>query len=60
MSQMAPQWHKSSRCDGSNCLEVAQLDRVVAVRDNSQPEIHLVFDRGSWQALTQDLRSGRI
>jgi hypothetical protein len=59
MSQMAP-WRKSSRCDGSQCVEVANLHDRAAVRDSTKPEIHLVFDRGSWQALTQELRSGRI
>ena len=60
MSQVVPPWRKSSRCDGSNCVEVAQLGNGVAVRDNARPENQLVFDRGSWHALMQDLRSGRI
>jgi hypothetical protein len=60
MSQMAPQWNKSSRCDGSQCVEVANLPDAAAVRDSTKPESHLVFDRGSWHALMQDLRSGRI
>ncbi|MPZ26085.1 MAG: DUF397 domain-containing protein [Micromonosporaceae bacterium] len=55
-----PGWTKSSRCDNDLCLEVARQDRVVAVRDNSRPEIHLSFDDASWQTLLNDLRSGQL
>lgn len=60
MSQVALQWRKSSRCDANNCVEVAQLDNGVAVRDTARPETHILFDPGSWRALMQDIRSGRI
>jgi hypothetical protein len=60
MSQVAPPWRKSSRCDHGACIEVAQQDGWVAVRDNTLPDPHLRFDHASWRVLMRDIRSGRI
>jgi hypothetical protein len=53
-------WRKSSRCDSNACVEVAQLDAGVAVRNNTRPEIQLVFDGASWHGLLHGLRDGRF
>jgi hypothetical protein len=53
-------WRKSSRCDSGSCVEVARRDTGVAVRNNTQPDLHLTFDGTSWRGLLQDLRDGQL
>lgn len=53
-------WRKSSRCDGGNCVEVAQFGGGVAIRDTTIPDTHLMVDRASWAQLIQALRDGSL
>jgi hypothetical protein len=53
-------WRKSSRCDSNACVEVAQLDDGVGVRNSTRPQTRLVFDDASWHGLLHDLRGGRF
>ncbi|MBB4932270.1 hypothetical protein F4561_003090 [Lipingzhangella halophila] len=43
-------WNKSSYSGyNSNCVEVAQIAKHVAVRDSKAPyALHLEFDRAAW------------
>lgn len=52
-------WKKSTRCDAGNCVEVKINDGVVAVRDNTDPQTSLAFDRESWAALLGRLSADR-
>ncbi|MER6830119.1 DUF397 domain-containing protein [Streptosporangium sp. NPDC000563] len=52
-------WHKSS-LSGANgdCVEVANLGDVVAVRDSKNPGgPRLVFTRGTWSAFVTQLKN---
>jgi hypothetical protein len=62
MSQLsgAPVWVKSSRCDAGQCVEVSWQGERIAVRDNTQPDIHLSLDRASWRGLVQWLRHSQL
>lgn len=50
-------WRKSSRSSGGgsgDCVEVASLDDVVAVRDSKdQDGPALIFTRGGWSAFVE-------
>lgn len=54
-------WKKSSRSNGNggnNCVEVAQLDTAIAVRDSKDPSgPALIFGSASW---TEFLNSAKI
>jgi hypothetical protein len=53
------QWRKSSHSGGGNdtCVEVAPIDRVVAVRDSKNPEGEaLGFSRPEWRAFQARVR----
>lgn len=56
-------WFKSSRSggNGGDCVEVANLDPVVAVRDSKQPDGGmLVFDRFEWASFIDATKSGEF
>jgi hypothetical protein len=56
-------WHKSSRSAGTggNCVEVANLDTVVAVRDSKAPDNGmLVFGRSEWSAFVDATKQGEF
>lgn len=57
---VALRWLKATRCDANDCVEVALLERGVAVRDNTRPATHLTFDSDSWQTLLMKARSGEL
>lgn len=53
-------WRKSSRSghDGGDCVEVAGLAPVVAVRDSKDPDgPKLILDAAAWRAFTHQLKS---
>lgn len=55
-------WRKSSRSgsEGGTCIEVADLDTDVAVRDSQDPDgPMLAFGRAAFGDLVFDIRSGR-
>lgn len=54
-------WTRSSRCDNSsgNCVEVAFVDDVVAVRNSTEPfGPTLLHTRAEWDAFTAGIRAG--
>ncbi len=56
-------WHKSSRSggNGGNCVEVAELDTTVAVRDSKQPDGGtLVFSRTEWSSFVDATKNGEF
>jgi hypothetical protein len=53
------QWRKSSRSSGNGqCVEVAHLDEVVAVRDSKNPDgPKLILTRHEWAAFIHCVKS---
>jgi Domain of unknown function (DUF397) len=52
-------WKKSSRCDSSACVEVAQLEQHVGVRDSKDPDGPvLTFSSGAWSSFVAGVRAG--
>ena len=62
MDLTGARWRKSSRSGGNGgaCVEVAAIDRRVAVRDSKNPNgPKLGFTPGSWDAFLVDAKRGR-
>ncbi|XVU28145.1 DUF397 domain-containing protein [Actinoplanes sp. CA-054009] len=56
-------WHKSSRSDEGNCVEVSSSDdgTLVGVRDTKDRNgHHLRFDRQSWDSFIDGVRDGQF
>jgi len=56
-------WHKSSRSggNGGNCVEVAEFDATVAVRDSKHPDGGtLVFSRTEWSSFVDAAKKGEF
>lgn len=58
------QWRKSSRSGqevNSDCVQVADLDISIGVRDSKNPDgPHLVFSRDEWKTFTEHVVNGRL
>ncbi|MFI0481763.1 DUF397 domain-containing protein [Actinomadura sp. 9N215] len=55
-------WRKSSysSANGGNCVELADLERSIAVRDSMDPDgPKLTVDRTAWAAVLLDVKRGR-
>jgi hypothetical protein len=55
-------WRKSTHSDseGGNCVEVADLRNVIAVRDSKSPDgPKLAFGRAAFGVLACEIRAGR-
>ncbi|TYK51515.1 DUF397 domain-containing protein [Actinomadura decatromicini] len=54
-------WRKSSYSghEGGNCVEVADLARVIGVRDSKDPNgPKLALSPSAWSAFTAEIKSG--
>jgi hypothetical protein len=67
MSERTPStspWRKSSRSNGNggnNCVEVALLERVIAVRDSKNPSgPALSFSPVQWNAFLDGAKDGKF
>lgn len=56
-----PQWQRSSRCSGGQCIEVAKVADQYLIRDSKRPEIEpLSFTEDEWIAFTQGVAAGEF
>ncbi|MEU8611110.1 DUF397 domain-containing protein [Actinoplanes sp. NPDC048791] len=59
MNADSPKWRKSSFCGSNACVEVAEIDGKVAVRDSKDTRSAvLTFTRDSWDAFVTGIKDG--
>ena len=55
------QWRRASFCAASECIEVAQRDDLIAVRDSTQPRgIVLHYSAPEWRSFVRLIRTGEL
>lgn len=55
------EWRKSTYTAANECVEVAFVDGMVAVRDSHDPSgPALVFTEGEWRAFTNGAKEGQF
>jgi hypothetical protein len=53
------QWRRSSRCESGSCIEVAQFDGMIAMRDSKDVAgPMLIFSVEEWTAFLAGARNG--
>ena len=54
-------WHKSSHSDDGGCVEIAEADGLIGVRDSKDPGGPiLTFNRHEWAAFTAGIVDGSL
>jgi hypothetical protein len=54
-------WRKSSRSGANNCVEVAFVDDLVAVRDSKDSDARvLIFTSAEWEAFIGGVENGEF
>jgi hypothetical protein len=48
-------WHRSTRCEASNCAEVARTPRGVLLRSSLRPRDVLELSRDQWTGFLESL-----
>ncbi|MEV4756154.1 DUF397 domain-containing protein [Micromonospora sp. NPDC049559] len=51
-------WRKSIRCESQQCVEVAEVEDGVAIRNSTDPHQHIVFGAAAWRGFMTTLRKG--
>lgn len=61
MSTAPPQWVKSRRCDTSACVEVAEVEDEVAIRNSTEPDASFtVGSKVQWRRFLEGVKDGEF
>jgi len=60
MEPGAGDWRRSSKCEATSCVEVADLDGVVGLRNSNEPDTALTFTAESWRVFVASVRAGEF
>ena len=56
-----PAWRKASFCASGECVEVAQGDRVIILRDSTQPSSHMLYYAAEeWRSFVRSVKAGEL
>lgn len=57
----APAWRRSTKCESATCVEVAELDlENVGLRNSTLPELSISFGVESWRQFVAGVRAGEF
>jgi hypothetical protein len=60
-SPVEPVWRKASFCASGECIEVAQRDGVIILRDSTQPSGRMLYwGAEEWRAFVRNVRTGEF
>jgi predicted secreted Zn-dependent protease len=52
------QWHRSSQCTNGACVEIAWLDKIVAIRNSAAPSTVIISTREDWARFVAGIKDG--
>lgn len=56
-----PAWRRASFCTGGECVEVAQRDGMITLRDSTQPQGSMLhYAAGAWGSFLRTIKSGQL
>jgi Domain of unknown function (DUF397) len=56
-----PGWRKASFCQSGECVEVAQRDAMIVLRDSKKPRGHVLsYTLEEWQAFVRGVKAGEF
>jgi uncharacterized protein DUF397 len=54
-------WRKSSLCASGECVEVAQRDSAIAVRNSTRPDGSvLLWEADAWRSFVNRIKAGEL
>ncbi|MCP2325036.1 hypothetical protein HDA40_003543 [Hamadaea flava] len=53
-------WRRSTKCESGSCVEVADLDENVGLRNSTRPEIAIAFSVETWRDFIAGVRAGEF
>lgn len=56
--ELISEWRRSSRCDSSQCAEVARTASGVALRNSTTEQVILPLSVGAWRGFIDGLKHG--
>jgi hypothetical protein len=60
-SPVEPVWRKASFCASGECIEVAQRDGGIILRDSTQPFGRVLhWGAGEWRAFVRTIKTGEL
>lgn len=55
-----PAWRKASFCQSGECVEVAQQDGVIVLRDSGEPRGHVRYTTEEWRTFVRGVQAGEF
>jgi hypothetical protein len=55
-----PVFRRSSRCEATNCVEVATVSEGAILRNSTTPDTRLAFDAASWRGFIAGVAAGEF
>lgn len=56
-----PTWRRASFCASTECVEVAQRDDVIILRDSTQPRGDMLhYGVGEWRCFVRNIKAGEF
>jgi Domain of unknown function (DUF397) len=57
-SRTQPQWRRSMYCASNDCVEIAQVNGTIMLRNSTKPRRVVRYTPEEWRAFTQGLQAG--
>jgi hypothetical protein len=60
MSVINTAWRRSTKCESSSCVEVADLGDAVGLRNSTLPEVTIALSGNAWREFVAGVHDGEF